>query len=150
MGVWIEIQIEDNTMKIRKSHTLYGCVDWNCMISQRENTRTCHTLYGCVDWNPRREAQREEPLTSHPLWVCGLKLYCNYERMNPEESHPLWVCGLKYCLVRHGLLRHLSHTLYGCVDWNLSDTPKDIICLVTPFMGVWIEISRKRIWCCLE
>ena len=34
---------------------------------------------------------------------------------NAAMSHPVWVCGLK--LTNMNLcVRHLRHTLYGCVD----------------------------------
>ena len=34
-----------------------------------------------------------------------------------EVSHPVWVCGLKP-MPMHLVILILSHTLYGCVDWN--------------------------------
>ena len=58
-----------------------------------------------------------ESFSSHPSWVCGLKL----KVMKPEDgvrvSHPSWVCGLK--------LDKYGYQLKGIT--------------VTPFVGVWIE-----------
>ena len=54
---------------------------------------------------------------SHPVWVCGLKLYILRRIDVCDESHPVWVCGLKQrCCDRSGQ------------EWK-----------VTPCMGVWIE-----------
>ena len=50
VGVWIETSIII-FFKVRKSHTLRGCVDWNAMI---------FTIF-VSSWQ------------SHPTWVCGLK-----------------------------------------------------------------------------
>ena len=54
---------------------------------------------------------------SHPVWVCGLKLYVSDMQAVVVWSHPVWVCGLKLL----NLIRHV------------------ILNLVTPCMGVWIE-----------
>ena len=37
----------------------------------------------------------------------------------------------------------LSHTLRGCVDWNNNQSKNSLTCpSVTPFVGVWIETRR--------
>ena len=64
-------------------------------------------------------------LTSHPAWVCGLKLYKEIIINSPYQSHPAWVCGLK----RQRRLRcdlFVGHTLRGCVDWNFSQWQRHI------------------------
>ena len=53
MGVWIETWIYVSVIYLWISHTLYGCVDWNFNAS--------------VIIFIRKE--------SHPVWVCGLKLW---------------------------------------------------------------------------
>ena len=53
MGVWIETVNRNVTYQDNQSHTLYGCVDWNFNAS--------------VIIFIRKE--------SHPVWVCGLKLW---------------------------------------------------------------------------
>ena len=45
----------------------------------------------------------------------------------------------------------ISHTLYGCVDWNFSWYISFCCCFVTPCMGVWIETfwampKRSGVW----
>ena len=50
MGVWIETPFV-NVAVLFKSHTLYGCVDWNHKIPFEKVEPVSHTLYGCVDWN---------------------------------------------------------------------------------------------------
>ena len=52
---------------------------------------------------------------SHPVWVCGLKLFIVVASRNSSESHPVWVCGLKP-EVAQDFCDYYSHTLYGCVD----------------------------------
>ena len=55
-------------------------------------------------------------ITSHPVWVCGLKPRALHLATFDCRSHPVWVCGLK---------QDRGKT-------NASD-------VVTPCMGVWIE-----------
>ena len=54
-------------------------------------------------------------------------------------SHPTWVCGLKHMMLLC-MMNLLSHTLRGCVDWNLSiNAELTQYPTVTPYVGVWIE-----------
>ena len=55
--------------------------------------------------------------SSHPSWVCGLKLNIVHSVLSNLQSHPSWVCGLK----------------------QLRDNGRYLVSLVTPFVGVWIE-----------
>ena len=79
---------------------------------------------------------------SHPTWVCGLKLPVTWYGRHAVVSHPTWVCGLKLpkaIAARSESLvtpyvgvwietskcywskkRKPSHTLRGCVDWNIN------------------------------
>ena len=126
-----------------------------------------HTLRGCVDWNTTKSLLHTDTIQSHPSWVCGLKLIMRTQTRQLHMSHPSWVCGLK--LVRQGSVLHwtsshpswvcglkhihnfidtfnLSHTLRGCVDWNLERLKNLVIVdKVTPFVGVWIETVCTRI-----
>ena len=54
-------------------HTLRGCVDWNRGEREKGIEKGCHTLRGCVDWNWLFDMVNN-PVKSHPAWVCGLKL----------------------------------------------------------------------------
>ena len=77
---------------------------------------------------------------SHPTWVCGLKRSIRYATCPGSRSHPTWVCGLK----QQGALTEKqveSHTLRGCVDWNMGVLPASQYGSVTPYVGVWIETS---------
>ena len=38
----------------------------------------------------------------------------------------------------------LSHTLRGCVDWNISPRRRRYFSWVTPYVGVWIETLTRR------
>ena len=57
---------------------------------------------------------------SHPVWVCGLKHLDKAIGYSDKASHPVWVCGLKLKMLDK-IDQTLSHTLYGCVDWNFID-----------------------------
>ena len=79
---------------------------------------------------------------SHPSWVCGLKQHHLVISLGTKRSHPSWVCGLKRIATKELFERlnvtpfvgvwietlampnclsvDISHTLRGCVDWNLS------------------------------
>ena len=77
-----------------------------------------HTLYGCVDWNNGKNLFIKAASIVTPcmgVWIETNKAQkASYEAM----SHPVWVCGLKLfgqCQKEMGF----GHTLYGCVDWNL-------------------------------
>ena len=54
-------------------------------------------------------------VSSHPSWVCGLKLegllYCGRTFF---ESHPSWVCGLKHCRSSHWQCFMWSHPSWVC------------------------------------
>ena len=92
----------------------------------------------------------------------GLNLLI-YNMLLDIESHPAWVCGLKLSTLMNTIIA-LSHTLRGCVDWNVSHTihnsrlsshtlrgcvdwnKKSNRCSrlgsVTPCVGVWIETKK--------
>ena len=61
-------------------------------------------------------------ITSLPSWECGLKFYIYLAVISYFWSLPSWECGLKY-------VKHES-------DWGQNK--------VTPFVGVWIEISNRK------
>ena len=121
------------------SHTLRGCVDWNSQALRINSNLEGHTLRGCVDWNSCAPGQllpisvtpfvgvwietfftEDESVNdmSHPSWVCGLKLLSFSVMRSLPRSHPSWVCGLKLSLLTK-LNKLQSHTLRGCVDWNM-------------------------------
>ena len=66
--------------------------------------------------------------------------------MGVGGSHPSWVCGLKQSEM-WGSRKTNSHTLRGCVDWNIFQDRHPFRVAVTPFVGVWIETSRPGCWC---
>ena len=120
MGVWIEISHVRPIHTMSSGHSLYGSVDWNKFINDEDPEDLRHSLYGSVDWN----------------WIETLQEKCK------EASLPLWECGLKYFFRNYGSLLR-GHSLYGSVDWNTFwYDARTVWPLVTPFMGVWIEIKR--------
>ena len=149
-----------NEWFILVSHTLRGCVDWNSTSSASLRSSAVTPFVGVwIETGIKKPARLGR--MSHPSWVCGLKLY-HQRRNNPSSrSHPSWVCGLKHNNM--GNVCHLltvtpfvgvwietsmidinpqvnsSHTLRGCVDWNLRLMAELAVMHVTPFVGVWIE-----------
>ena len=117
MGVWIEtVNNPKLDKKHRKSHP-----SWVCGLKLY--------MYVCVC----------VPYMSHPSWVCGLKHNWRGNYLKQKTSHPSWVCGLKHFVCPY-LLPLDSHTLRGCVDWNVKQKSKwKRKQKVTPFVGVWIE-----------
>ena len=140
VGVWIETVFLAAWRRNFGSHP-----SWVCGLKQTENGnlmyQSCHTLRGCVDWNTLSPAPLplgcvtpfvgvwietrfsrfccEALKESHPSWVCGLKLQYLGNMIINGMSHPSWVCGLKRFVSSSHVYRPGSHTLRGCVDWNL-------------------------------
>ena len=121
-------------------HTLYGCVDWNCSIERVTIERFVTPCMGVWIETSSQQTKVKKSVShpvwvcglklrlilcvcllhwSHPVWVCGLKLPQKLISAQSSLSHPVWVCGLKQVKpFRPKVLA--SHTLYGCVDWNLQ------------------------------
>ena len=126
--------------------------------------RKSHTLRGCVDWNPIKSVHDSSSL-SHPAWVCGLK------RIRTDLCLE---CGVTPCVgvwietqIHSSSCKVIrSHTLRGCVDWNVcwdtqTDSPNpshpawvcglklkskfgdEVVSKVTPCVGVWIETENN-------
>ena len=76
-------------------------------------------------------------MRSHPVWVCGLKPPLLYQMECHRQSHPVWVCGLKHPYTKDEL-QALSHTLYGCVDWNF-----------VPYRLLWKDF-RHTLYGCVD
>ena len=118
VGVWIETGETVKGRVAKPRHTLRGCVDWN---GHGDNMFHSRTVTPCVGvwietWWPYPDGR---PGKSHPAWVCGLKLICFLLPDWTAGSHPAWVCGLKPVEVETLTISE-SHTLRGCVDWNIS------------------------------
>ena len=105
-------------------HSLRGSVDWNYNSSATQNLGgVCHSLRGSVDWNLLKPQDYEQLASSHSLrgsvdWNMALVASMVVE----DVSLPSWECGLK--LLTYGM----AHTRI----------------MVTPFVGVWIEIFLQR------
>ena len=116
VGVWIETRSR-RCGPGTSGHTLRGCVDWN--IFQYQHCQQPHQVTPCVgvwiETSPPTGTVRESRVTpcvgvwietwiragspwnrtSHPAWVCGLKLMGDTTGRTNRLSHPAWVCGLK-------------------------------------------------------
>ena len=116
-----------------------------CGLKRRRNYRfpgfRCHTLRGCVDWNIIEARAWAIEARSHPAWVCGLKHGLIRPSTGRSQSHPAWVCGLKLsnssltCISR-------SHTLRGCVDWNISQQQLQIWDVSHPAWVCGLKLKR--------
>ena len=142
MGVWIETQRIRQMLAIWVSHPAWVC---GLKRSNQITVSTCmtsHPAWVC-GLKPEKHCPQQFVRRSHPAWVCGLKPKFYILHHLCMLSHPAWVCGLKQsppCTVQtcwsHTLrgcvdwnvnvirihLRKTSHTLRGCVDWNLNFT----------------------------
>ena len=74
------------------------------------------------------------------VWI-ETKIILSY-RLSSPTSHPAWVCGLKP-ITRVLWKYSMSHTLRGCVDWNIRTMTAMYPYVVTPCVGVWIETTRS-------
>ena len=75
-------------------HTLRGCVDWNMRLVSRTACNWVTPFVGVwieTDFGDYEDSKD----TSHPSWVCGLKLLYRDLYFFNSSSHPSWVCGLK-------------------------------------------------------
>ena len=101
-----------------KRHTLYGCVDWNILIVEAIETKWGHTLYGCVDWNRLRVSKRSSGGWVTPcmgVWIETITMLTSWAARVVTPCMGVWIetaSCLQYRLQPGG------HTLYGCVDWN--------------------------------
>ena len=81
------------------------------------------------------------PCASLPLWECGLKSKDRYIDSTGKQSLPLWECGLKFVIPGPDCKLYVVTPFVGV--WIEID--KSIVIRshvkVTPFVGVWIEIS---------
>ena len=118
MGVWIETRVTVCSFGQLKSHPVWVCglklqlphlshllkCVTPCMgVWIETGHREQHCLLAHVTpcmgvWietgSPRIYCQTPP---SHPVWVCGLKLYIEGYGSCHYSSHPVWVCGLKPC-----------------------------------------------------
>ena len=162
VGVWIETIGMQTQYRCELSHTLRGCVDWNWYWASLRLAALGHTLRGCVDWNIRN-GHRSNSFNVTPFVGVWIETEPNWVFAVVMTSHPSWVCGLKLLLLQVVLLA-IRHTLRGCVDWNtgLVNMSREKVCHtlrgcvdwnklttdslpnwgVTPFVGVWIETLR--------
>ena len=115
VGVWIETHWSMETNIPLESHPSWVC---GLKLKMEHDVRIhrSHTLRGCVDWNSRKKdiwrntivtpfvgvwietlqlCKHRILIKSHPSWVCGLKLKSFVETRKQKGSHPSWVCGLK-------------------------------------------------------
>ena len=121
VGVWIETL----TMPLKKVPPgvtpFVGVWIETCMLPSVTFVVVCHTLRGCVDWNIDIEKSTISR-RSHTLRGC-----VDWNTWNIVKVYK------KSC-----------HTLRGCVDWNRAFSASYCFCLVTPFVGVWIETVLPR------
>ena len=122
------------------SHTLYGCVDWNSQDMQVVVGNAGHTLYGCVDWNLKKMKKSSSPRVTpcmgvwiETCWLVSTCVTCS--------SHPVWVCGLKLILTKSIVSESRVTPCMGVwieTPWIES---REELEQVTPCMGVWIETT---------
>ena len=142
-----------------KSHPAWVC-GLKQTVSLTSPCKRCHTLRGCVDWNFHFPKHGKHIVVT-PCVGVWIETRIGWGTPVLSTSHPAWVCGLKLGgIIAAGA--SLGHTLRGCVDWNnysrngnsgnrwkshpawvcglkLSLKPLQLMDKVTPCVGVWIE-----------
>ena len=97
MGVWIETQSYLGRWQTYLGHTLYGCVDWNC----------CN---GC-------SYQLCIVTPCMGVWIETLSSLSNSTSSPVTPCMGVWIeTEIKLLIIKP----YGSHTLYGCVDWNIK------------------------------
>ncbi len=81
-------------------------------------------------------------ITSHPVWVCGLKLISSTS-VRVTFRHTLYGCVDWNLISKKESELGESHTLYGCVDWNLISKKESE--LGEKSHPVWV-CGLKQIW----
>ena len=143
VGVWIEICLIWLRLLPFFGHSPCGSVDWNFYDFLPVFFLLSHSPCGSVDWNN--------------TFVC---FFHNHTCVTPLVGVWIEIMFLKMIYLR--ILRHspcgsvdwninplfhvhtaLSHSPCGSVDWNIvvPDILRSV--LVTPLVGVWIEICRQ-------
>ena len=72
------------------------------------------------------------------MWECGLKHNGLYERNVADVSLLMWECGLKHRIRRSKEGKEPSLLMWEC-GLKQQRRIKAIPCVVTPYVGVWIE-----------
>ena len=93
---------------------------WVCGLKPFINvtaiTGNSHTLRGCVDWNSISLQYGLGGMVT-PCVGVWIETRSTLLAFLTSSSHPAWVCGLKLITIIL-MLHRLCHTLRGCVDWN--------------------------------
>ncbi len=117
---------------------------WECGLKYEPYNcyHTTHEVTPCVGvWIEMMEiASVINATVSLPAWECGLKSPAARICMLNLLSLPAWECGLKWRVKIRNRFK-IRHSLRGSVDWNgLTVNSRCNITIVTPCVGVWIEI----------
>ena len=121
VGVWIEIYSIFKGVRADYVTPFVGV--WIEIHDKLASSLSCHShsLRGSVDWNIQ-------------LYIVSL-LHPSHSLRGSVDWNLLTVKALR-------LLQ--CHSLRGSVDWNLQHLPFSSVKGVTPFVGVWIEITKEQ------
>ena len=129
----------------------------------------CHTLRGCVDWNIIKTGiEYEKKVTPYVgVWIetlvkitqirCELvtpyvgvwiETWASFQHLSMARSHPTWVCGLKLNIHFRKILI-ISHTLRGCVDWNVIGNGSLISILCHTLRGC-VDWNNDEVNTCID
>ena len=143
-------------------HSLRGSVDWN--LSSRVNHQNHPSSLPTRECGLKFTEAKAKGIASEslPTRECGLKYLWPLLCLQAWPSLPTRECGLKslfsrkyIVLIRHSLrgsvdwnkelimsvIHDIGHSLRGSVDWNSIIKLRTPSICVTPYAGVWIEIS---------
>ena len=164
----LKFKLIDKPLEIHLSLPL-----WECGLKSihlwTTYLRTGHSPCGSVDWNLSKEVwrawNRVTPLVGvwieigksgwygkypvvTPLVGVWLKYFCRSRGYNRNMSLPLWECGLKLQCGAGCCCRKTSLPLWECGLKLIQSTDSyESKLIVTPLVGVWIEINRAERLC---
>ena len=114
VGVWIETVSLRSSLSSSSVTPFVGVWIETSLLNIDDALLSSHPSWVCglklVDVEKWRSGHQ-----SHPSWVCGLKLGMLQNNHVSDKSHPSWVCGLKRFACTCPRVRN-CHTLRGCVD----------------------------------
>ena len=119
MGVWIET-CWISPARRKPPVTPYVGVWIETLILNNLPVRiSCHTLRGCVDWNQLKKPL-EVPPDVTPYVGVWIETACNMIRKTRCSVTPYVGVWIETSKSNCSKKRKPSHTLRGCVDWNIN------------------------------
>ena len=154
-------------MSVCTGHSLRGSVDWNLINISISGKISSHSLRGSVDWNVLFQSlgylyHQVTPFVG--VWIEIIRRQTWYQKTQCHSlrgsvdwnqrsavtinqwlmSLPSWECGLKSEVAVIVAIPSLVTPFVGVWIEIILKYPQLIVYKVTPFVGVWIEIQNQK------